>query len=600
MRPLFADCPPLESPRPGRTHVAVFLVYVERIFMRIVAHCRHLTLLVVLVIAGAVHATSVNVRDYGAMGDGVTDDTEAIQRAAQAAKVKFDHPSPVGSRMQSGPVLLFPYGHYVINETIDISNVLEVRGEGQAILEQKNPDADLLYATGVWRMMITGLTFSGGRDQVDLKNGNLDSGRIVIDYCRFYGANGFAVRTDVLSTTVELTRNTFIRCHQVWYLARSDLAMMRDAWIMTSNEAAHKAVIEHRGHTLTLENICGVPLPEVPGQRWIDNYGTNLTVRNVRFGGEGGGFTPIYNYTKYSPSVSGTTIQVFDSTVAANASGNANCVIYCFEVPNAIQIEHVRSAGAVPIALDDTLDLTQYFQAGSESLFAFDVRAFIGEKDASLPAGLGHPQIHPLPIPSDWLNDADALRAMEQAVTEWQRPLDEPEISDWIRGPEPYVPQSDPSNYVEVSGWRAAGKMDATSEENADRLMVREVDGDVFILHRRDQPGGWPHIEAEITVDLDRYPYMTWRQLEGTAPGPFVIKVIDQQTGASTAPLRLDHTFQNEFVLWACDVRRLLGEGSERHLTVRFYPIGHDEGTTEARAKAGDFTVLDFVRFEAK
>ena len=47
-------------------------------------------------------AGNVNARDYGAIGDGVADDTVAIQAALAAAANK-------------GPVCLVPAGHYRVN-----------------------------------------------------------------------------------------------------------------------------------------------------------------------------------------------------------------------------------------------------------------------------------------------------------------------------------------------------------------------------------------------------------------------------------------------------------------------------------------------------
>jgi Pectate lyase superfamily protein/Right handed beta helix region len=60
----------------------------------------------------------VDVRDYGAVGNGTTDDTVAIQTAINAA--------------QAGPGLLYvPGGNYLISATLNITNSLEFRGAGR-------------------------------------------------------------------------------------------------------------------------------------------------------------------------------------------------------------------------------------------------------------------------------------------------------------------------------------------------------------------------------------------------------------------------------------------------------------------------------------
>jgi polygalacturonase len=48
----------------------------------------------------------VNVRDYGAKGDGSTDDTEAVQRAFSDLRV--------------GDTLYFPAGTYLITSTLAV------------------------------------------------------------------------------------------------------------------------------------------------------------------------------------------------------------------------------------------------------------------------------------------------------------------------------------------------------------------------------------------------------------------------------------------------------------------------------------------------
>ncbi len=71
--------------------------------------------------AGQLHAKVHDVRDYGAKGDGKTDDTAAIQEALSAAS----------RGKEPGPVLI-PTGNYLVSKTLIIDRVsgLIVRGEG--------------------------------------------------------------------------------------------------------------------------------------------------------------------------------------------------------------------------------------------------------------------------------------------------------------------------------------------------------------------------------------------------------------------------------------------------------------------------------------
>jgi len=61
-----------------------------------------------------------NVYDYGAVGDGIADDTAAIEAAIAAAAM------PVGG--QTGAVVYFPTGTYLINKTIVLPNRVGLQG----------------------------------------------------------------------------------------------------------------------------------------------------------------------------------------------------------------------------------------------------------------------------------------------------------------------------------------------------------------------------------------------------------------------------------------------------------------------------------------
>lgn len=67
---------------------------------------------------------SVSVKDFGAVGDGVTDDTNSIV-AALAAVVAFD--------LEVRPSLYFPAGNYIITSSIEITDDgIQIYGEGNA------------------------------------------------------------------------------------------------------------------------------------------------------------------------------------------------------------------------------------------------------------------------------------------------------------------------------------------------------------------------------------------------------------------------------------------------------------------------------------
>lgn len=66
----------------------------------------------------------VNVRDYGALGDGVADDTEAINRALSDLYTRDLNPAV-------RRILYFPAGNYLVNDVIKIPPYATIQGEGK-------------------------------------------------------------------------------------------------------------------------------------------------------------------------------------------------------------------------------------------------------------------------------------------------------------------------------------------------------------------------------------------------------------------------------------------------------------------------------------
>jgi hypothetical protein len=88
----------------------------------------------------------VSVRDFGAKGDNITDDTAAIQRALDR---------PLGTAAAAAPfthrTIYFPAGNYVITDTIKLPPYTRIQGEGKAtttIIARNIPRKNTKYNTG--------------------------------------------------------------------------------------------------------------------------------------------------------------------------------------------------------------------------------------------------------------------------------------------------------------------------------------------------------------------------------------------------------------------------------------------------------------------
>lgn len=96
----------------------------------------------------------ISVKDFGATGDGVTDDTTAIQAA-----------------INSGRSLLFPTGNYRANNLVGFTNFQRFYAAGQAVIT-KNANGPLFSHSGIY-IELNGLQFNGDNSTPTFTGDNL-------------------------------------------------------------------------------------------------------------------------------------------------------------------------------------------------------------------------------------------------------------------------------------------------------------------------------------------------------------------------------------------------------------------------------------------
>ncbi|GEM_PF-3020247 len=146
---------------------------------------------------------ALNVRDFGAIGDGVADDTDAIQRAIDQAerqeskvlvgRLEFPPWDGHGGHGSSGEVFL-PAGTYRLSRPLvyDFHHGI-IRGEAGTTLLSA-PGTDLLYLHGVNRISIENIRFEGGRIQLNIYTDNNDMTMIRVEGCQFLHAEQESIR----------------------------------------------------------------------------------------------------------------------------------------------------------------------------------------------------------------------------------------------------------------------------------------------------------------------------------------------------------------------------------------------------------------------
>ena len=340
----------------------------------------------------------LNVKDYGAKGDGVTDDTNSIQAAFDDAQNKYrSGSSSGGSYYSSRPEVVFPNGRYLISDSIYVSEGV-ISGEGEPVIIQTDNTKDIFTSGWAWRLVIRGLTFVDGNDHLDLANPNIDSGHIVIEKCRFYDANGVAVifPFGTNSTLTEIRDCVFINCKQA-LVTYTDQTKLQDSWITSADSMEDGAVIVSHSR-LHMENVLCVPRVNSNfDQRWIDQHYGFLSCHNVRFGGEGGGFTPVVTFAKFyaSRASDGIGPKIFLDGCEIYSQGNPQrqCAVYCEEIPNGITIRNCAIGTGSGIMINPAINLNTYFLGTTPGLLGFTLENNFGEDVGVLDPLLENPII---------------------------------------------------------------------------------------------------------------------------------------------------------------------------------------------------------------
>lgn len=545
----------------------------------------------------------VNVRElFARAGNGDNDDSVWLQMAMDYA---------AAARLP----LVIPAGSYRIGKTINVT-AGEVRGEGKPLIFSNEKTFDLFYAEP-WRITIDGIRFQGGRDQVSIGNGNADQSMFTVRNCEFADAGGAAVhfRKRSNSTSAHVERCGFSQCRQA-LVTWCDGTLLRDCWITASFDMKNMAVIENRSGYLTCEKILGVPLVNGCDQRWIDNYG-ELTCRDFRFGGEGGGYTPVVNFAKRASFIGGPKVVLDACWVSALGNNQRACAVYCEEIPNQIAIANCTLAGVPALIVDKKIDLKTYFTGVRPGMLRFDVAGNTGEFAGQLPEEMiqaAAKRVGATDYGALQLTAEETAKAVAAAVeAAGKLPAAAPGVMEYNlpKGEKGHAQQADPAKYVDLvppqASWDVQALMDGTSEPNGARLAVAQAGTRSVIVKRigADAPeiGGWPHVLVkDIVLDLDQTPWLSWRIADaGFKACGYAVKATDTGTG-KTITLTEMHWLPF-FDYRAYDLRKAFDLKGGRHaFQVKFYYLGlcFTSATECLQAKKGEYLVLEFLRAEAE
>ena len=302
----------------------------------------------------------VNVKAYGAVGDGVTDDTAACQAAFVVANAAVQAGTAgvygQGAAVGSAPILYFPTGVYLIATTTGINNDVEMNyarvvGDN-AILVAGDADITTEFFNNVRYMNeFSGLTFRNGKYGIEIQTGNVNSTINSIRDCEFFNQDKACIRVDTASgsginriVNCRFRQDVFGQSEGVILEMEAGQTFVSDCW-MNAKVGDH-AILNGDGGLMVLKNITGVPADTL--DHWITNSADGfLYVENFRFGGEGGGRTFVHNYSDEVMSL-----------IDCVAFSSAEYSIRFFDLPTHITIQNMHGLTSAPLGIWFDNDIT--------------------------------------------------------------------------------------------------------------------------------------------------------------------------------------------------------------------------------------------------
>lgn len=288
---------------------------------------------------------SVNVKWFGAKGDGVTDDTVAIQNSFNSLKSK----SYAGTFVYRGvrESIIFDYGKYLISAEITVpSSYITILGEGAILTAMTNDFICFKIPSNAWHFKLIGLKFEYFNTAFYVNSSNLDTGTNIIDSCVFLNCYDMALYIDAQSSITNIRNCRFVGNKKAIHVERGDVVTFKDS-LVTSGTGIWSLTEDYDGQFVIkagqfyAKNILTVPLPQTAGALevcWFKNY-ANLYIDNVRFGGESGSFSPVNNFKGLGSTNEPSKLTIKNSNCYSVVPNLEAPAIRLFDVPNILTLE---------------------------------------------------------------------------------------------------------------------------------------------------------------------------------------------------------------------------------------------------------------------